>query len=103
MKLKLAIGVALFCGVSAAADAAQPASLNLGGIITPVFNLVDTALPPLVNPVLQPILSQTGPAAGKLVASLHTVFPALAPVFTTVDALAGVVTLPKINLPGLPD
>lgn len=103
MKLKVALGVALFCGVSAAADAAQPLSLNLGGIITPGINLVDTVLPPLVNPVLQPILTQTGPAAGKLVTSLHTDFPALTPVFTTVDTLAGIVTLPKINLPGLPD
>jgi hypothetical protein len=101
MKFKIAFGVILFCGVSAAASAAQPAGLNLGGVITPTLALVNTTLP-LLNPVLQPVLSKTGPVAGQVVASLHTVFPELAPVFVVVDDVAGVVTLPTVNLPGLP-
>jgi hypothetical protein len=104
MKVKLAIAAALFCGASTAANAAQPApGLNLGGLITPAFKLVDTTLPTILNPVLEPVLSQTGPAAGNFVASLHTLWPVLTPVFVTVDSVAGVVTLPQVNLPGLPN
>lgn len=102
MKLKLAMGAVLLCGVSAAADAAPAAAgLNLGGILMPVNSLANAALPAL-NPLLQPVLSQTGPLVGSLVSSLHPAFLQLTPLFTTVDGVTGALGLPQVKLPGLP-
>ena len=103
MKLKLAVGVVLFCGISAAADAAPAAQgINLGSLLASGTNLANLTLPAL-NPLLQPVLSQTGPAVGALVGSLHPSLVQLAPLFTTVDSLAGIVVLPSVKLPGLPN
>jgi hypothetical protein len=103
MKLKVATTAALFCGLSAAADAAPPAglNLNLGGLLTPAVGLANTALPAL-NPLLQPVLTQTAPVVGGFVASLHPTLVQLAPAFKTIDTLAGVVQVPAIPLVGLP-
>lgn len=103
MKLKLAVGTMLFCGVSAAANAA-PVSLNLGSLILPLNNVANLALPAL-NPVLQPVLSQTGPQVGNLIPALHPLFLQLTPVFTTVGTVTGIAGIPAIplNLPGLPN
>jgi len=100
MKLKLALGVILSCGICAAADAAPPA-LNLGALIAPGVGLANAALP-VLNPVLQPVLAQTAPVAGAFVASLHPTLVQLAPAFKTIDTLAGVVQVPAIPLAGLP-
>jgi hypothetical protein len=102
MKLKLALGLFLSCGICAAADAAPPPQLNAGALLTPVVGLLNTA-GPLLNPVLQPVLTQTAPVVGNFVASLHPTLVQLAPVFTTVDTLAGVVKIPAIQLAGLPN
>ena len=101
MKLKLALGVILSCGICVAADAAPPLALNLGALLTPGVGLATTALP-VLNPLLQPVLSQTAPVAGAFVASLHPTLVQLAPTFKTIDTLAGVVQVPAIPLAGLP-
>ena len=97
MKLKVAIGLALLAGVSTAADAAPPAGLSLGQVLTPVFKLVDGA-GPLVSPLLQPVLSSTGPVAGQFVASLHPTFVMLGTL--TGESMKTAPLLPA--LPGLP-
>lgn len=107
MKLKLAVGVILSCGICAAADAAPATSnvnLNLGSLVLPLNNLANVGLPAL-NPLLQPVLSQTGPLVGGLVGSLHPALLQLTPLFTTVDTLTGIVGIPAIplTLPGLPN
>ena len=100
MKLKLAIGVALFIGVSAAADAAPAAKgISIGGILTPGIKLVDS-LGVLLNPVLQPVLAATGPFIG------HDIIPKLHPVFVLLGDLTGDsagTSLKLAPLPGLPD
>ena len=99
MKLKLAIGIVLFIGVSAAADAAPRATgISLGGILTPGINLVDS-FGPLLTPVLQPVLKITGPIAGEVVASLHPTFVVLGSL-PGESAVLAVIKLPP--LPGLP-
>jgi hypothetical protein len=103
MKLKFAAGLILSCGVSAAANAAPAvSSLSLSGVLLPLTNVANLTLPAL-NPVLQPVLTQTGPVVGAFIGSLHPGLVQLAPLFTTVDSLAGVVVLPSLKLPGLPD
>jgi hypothetical protein len=93
MKLKVATGLALFAGISAAANAATPApALNVGALLFPGVQLLNTA-GPLINPVLQPVLSKTAPFAGAFVASLH-------PTFVMIGTLATSAKLPP--LPGLP-
>lgn len=93
MKLKVAIGLALSIGMCTAANAAPPPpGLNLGAVLLPGVQLLGTA-GPLLNPVLQPVLSQTAPAAGAFVASLH-------PTFVMIGGLATSAKLPP--LPGLP-
>ncbi len=102
MKLKLAVGVILSCGVAAVADAAPAAQgISLGALLTPGVGLANAALPAL-NPILQPVLTQTAPVAGQIVMSLHPTLVQLAPVFITVNTLAGFVQVPSIPLPGLP-
>lgn len=102
MKLKLAVGVVLFCGVAAAADAAPaPQGISLGALITPGLGLANAALPAL-NPVLQPVLTQTAPVAGQFIMSLHPTLVQLAPVFVPISTLAGLVQVPSLPLPGLP-
>ena len=103
MKLKLAIGVALFIGVSAAADAAPAASgISIGGLLTPGIKIVDS-LGPLLNPVLQPVLAVTGPFIG------HDIIPKLHPIFVLVGDLTGDhggstgINLANLPLPGLPN
>ena len=100
MKLKFAFGVALMMGVSAAANAAPAApGISLGVVITPVFKLIDTG-GALLNPVLQPVLSITGPLIGfKFVPKLQPVFLLLG---TITGDRSGIMTK-MAPLPGLPN
>lgn len=101
MKLKLALGIALITGVSAAANAAPPPlAINLGTVLPPVINLIDI-YGVAVNPVLQPVLAISSPIAGNIVVSLHPSFVVLGQLVNGAGlGLNGVQLLPA--LPGLP-
>jgi hypothetical protein len=115
MKLKLAVGVALLCGMSASANAATtPAGLNLGGLLQPGANLLGIG-EGLISPILTPgsaLLGDllSGPISilvpkstglfgvSQLFGIVGDIAPLANPVFSLLGTLAGGLTL----LPALP-
>jgi hypothetical protein len=98
MKMKIVFGAAVLL---LSAGTANAQGINLSGVVSPLVGLANVGLPAL-NPVLQPILTLTGPMVGTVVQSLHPTLVQLGPVFTVVETVAGAVAIPALPLPGLP-